>query len=96
MWQTGYQQGLVGNGAEVIVNSHGPVGPGWDGDWGWGFFELFRILFLILIIGLIARLFPVIGDGPSRGRRLATAPGATGMPWRRGSDLSVDSYILHR
>lgn len=57
LWQTGYQQGLVETGAEVVVNTHGPVGPGWYGGWGWGFFGIFRILFLILIIGLIARFF---------------------------------------
>jgi hypothetical protein len=58
LWQTGYQQGLVENGAEIVVPGPGVgVGPYWHGGWGWGFFGIFRILFLILIIGLIARFF---------------------------------------
>lgn len=90
LWQTGYQHGLVENGAEVIVNSPGPVGLGWHGGWGWGwgFFGIFRILFLILIIGLIARFF----FGP---RRWGWGPWGPGPhrdgPWNDGD--AMDSRL---
>jgi len=81
LWQTGYEQGLVETGAEVVITSPGPaVGPGWQAGWGWGwgFFGVFRILFLILIIGLIARFF----FGP---RRWGWGPGPYRYgPWGEG------------
>ena len=62
LYQTGFQQGLVENGADVIVDGArhgfrgGWGGPGWG--FGFGFFGLIlRILFFFLIFGLIARLF---------------------------------------
>jgi hypothetical protein len=85
LWQTGYQQGLVENGAEIVVPHSGvAVGPYWHGGWGWGFFGIFRILFLILIIGLIARFF----FGP---RRWGWGPG----PYRygRGTSSAVDERL---
>ena len=95
LWQTGYQQGLVDNGAEVIVNSHGPVGPvgpGWHGGWGWGFFGLFRILFLVLIIGLIARLF----FGPRRWGWGESGPPHRYGPWGDRDAMEARLSDWHR
>ena len=61
LYQIGFQQGLVENGAEVVVNRvhDGLRGVGWGGwGFGFGFFGLiFKVLFFFLIFGLIARLF---------------------------------------
>ena len=62
LFQIGYQQGLVETGADVVINR---VGPGLHhGYWGFGgpgafgvFGVFFKILFVFLIFGLIARLF---------------------------------------
>jgi hypothetical protein len=62
LYQIGYDQGLVETGADVVVNARGP---GWHpGYWGFGgpggfgvFGLFFRVLFVFLIIGLVARLF---------------------------------------
>ncbi|MGA8038865.1 MAG: hypothetical protein WCA93_02040 [Acidimicrobiia bacterium] len=69
VYQLGYQQGLVETGAKVVVD-----GPGYyPGLWGFGVFGLFfRVIFLFLIFGLIARLFLGRrrwgwGPGPYRG-----------------------------
>lgn len=89
LWQTGYQQGLVESGAEVVVNTPGPIGPGWDGGWGWGFFALFRILVLILIIGLIARFF----FGP---RRWGWGPPHRYGPWGDRDAMEARLSEWHR
>ncbi len=82
VYQLGYQQGLVETGAQVVVN-----GPGYyPGLWGFGVFGLlFRVIFLFLVFGLIARL--VFGR-----RRWGWGPG----PYRgRGYD-GHDSPMEHR
>jgi hypothetical protein len=60
VYQIGFQAGLVDSGAEVVVNRvhDGLRAVGWGGwGFGFGFFGLiFRILFFVLIFGLIARL----------------------------------------
>ncbi|MEX1124289.1 MAG: hypothetical protein WD895_03040 [Acidimicrobiia bacterium] len=56
VYQIGYQQGLVETGAQVVVNTPGPGF--YPGVWGFGFFGIFfKLLFLFLIFGLIARVF---------------------------------------
>ncbi len=50
VYQLGYDQGLVDNGAEVVRTY-----PGWV---GFGLFGLFfKLLFLFLIIGFISKIF---------------------------------------
>ena len=55
VWNAGYQQGLletVGSTADVVV------APYYPGIWGFGVFGLFfKILFLFLLFGLVAKLF---------------------------------------
>ena len=77
LYQVGYTNGLAESGAEVVVNNPVPAFHGW---WGWGpgigfgFFGIFfKIFFVILIIGLISRLF----WGPRRW-------GPPGPYWDRG------------
>lgn len=62
LYQTGFQQGLVEDGAQVVIDGTrdgfrgGWWGPGFG--WGFGFFGvILKILFFFLIFGLIARLF---------------------------------------
>lgn len=71
LYQTGLQQGMVENGADIIVNRGrdgfrgGWWGPGWGA--GFGVFGLIlKVLFFFLIFGLLARLFfgPRRWDGP--------------------------------
>ena len=62
LYQTGFQQGLVENGADVVVDGarDGFRGGWWGPGWGFGFGFLgviLKILFFFLIFGLIARLF---------------------------------------
>jgi hypothetical protein len=76
VYQIGFEQGLAQSGAEVIVNPPGTVVyPGLHpGIWGFGFVGIFfKILFFVLIFGLIARIFFGRrrwgwGPGPYRGR----------------------------
>lgn len=93
LWQTGYQQGLVENGAEIVVTDPGVgFGPYWHAGWGWGFFGIFKIFILILLIGLIARFF----FGPRR-----WGPGPWGPPhhggWgdRDAMDSSLTEWHRH-
>ena len=73
IYQIGFEQGLVETGTEVVVRGPG-VQPGYWGYGGFGAFGVFglffRVLFLFLIIGLIARLFfgRRWGGGPYWGR----------------------------
>jgi hypothetical protein len=94
LYQIGYQQGLVETG-EVVVNRigngihRGWLGPGWGygGFAGFGIFGLFfRILFLFLIIGLIARLF--------FGRRWGWGPGPYwGRDWQEDHTSPMDQRL---
>jgi hypothetical protein len=73
VYQIGYQQGLVETGSEIVVNTPARgFYPGYWGNGGFGVFGLFfKVLFLFLIFGLIARLFfwrRHWGGGPYWGR----------------------------
>jgi hypothetical protein len=73
VYQIGFQAGMVENGAEVVVNHRG-FDPWWAGHGvglpAAGIFWIFvRVLFFVLIFGLIARLV----FGP---RRWGWGPGA--------------------
>lgn len=93
LYQIGFQQGLVENGADVVVSGAGPDvhrgwwGPGW-GFGGFGFFGLFfKILFFFLIVGLVARLF----FGP---RRWGWGPGPYGgREWHEGHDSPMEQRL---
>lgn len=56
LYQIGFQQGLVENGAEVVVNAPGPAFYGGFHPGFWGIGILFKVLFFLLLVGLIARL----------------------------------------
>lgn len=89
LWQMGYQRGLVETGAEVVVNTgraiEGWWGPGWGFGFGiFGFF--FKILFFILIIGLIARLF----FGP---RRWGGPGPYWGRDWHEGQTSPMEQRM---
>jgi hypothetical protein len=88
LWQMGYQTGLVETGAEVVVNTARGVGDWWVPGWGvgFGFFGFFfKILFVILLIGLISRLF----FGP---RRWGPGP-YWGRGWHEGEQSPGDQHL---
>ncbi len=70
VFQIGYQAGLVESGADIVV--HANRGLHWAAGWGHGavgvFWLMLRVLFFVLLFGLIARL--VFG-----GRRWGWGPG---------------------
>lgn len=91
LYQVGYQNGLIETGTEIVVNKVGPAlhpgnwGPGW-GVGGFGFFGIFlKILFFLLIFGLIARLF----FGP---RRWGPGP-YWGRGWDQGHEHPMEQRL---
>ena len=88
LWQMGFQQGVVENGAQVVVDTAHRVRGWWGPGWGIGFefFGLFfKILFVILLIGLVSRLF----FGP---RRWGPGP-HWGHGWHDGETPPMDRHL---
>jgi hypothetical protein len=85
IFQTGYEQGLVEN-ADLVAPAAGVVYyPGW---WGFGVFGIFfKVLFLLLIIGFVSRLF--------FWRRGWTGPRRGVGPYRWTSEGSTHSDQFH-
>lgn len=68
-WNSGYQQGIVESAettADVVVTA-----PYYPGAWGFGFFWIFKVFFVLLFIGLIARFI----FGPRRWGHHRWGPG---------------------
>ncbi|HJQ75766.1 MAG TPA: hypothetical protein VJ948_00725 [Acidimicrobiia bacterium] len=92
LYQIGLQQGLVENGADIVVHGgrEGFRGGWWGPGWGVGFGVfglLLKVLFFVLIFGIIARLF----FGP---RRWGPGPYWAGR-WEEGHHPAMEERLSH-